>query len=387
MWAHNDSRRPRALAFEDDGEATHCAAGCCTPVDGGADSRSTRLRSVARLLAAVLALATLSGVGLSTRVAQAEDCDRFLPDFTCDDREARPEGHVAPMSMPYLFEDPYITTEINLVGIYHNFPSDSIFQGGEAGVIAIQARLALTDKLAFIATKDGYTFLRPDNGPLGVHVQDGDGFMDITVGFKYAAYEDKSQNLIVTPSFRYEIPLGNDDVFQGRGDGVAIPAVSVGWGPDAWHVIADLGAQIAADGDKDSSSIFYNFHVDHAFESDWIPGADFIVPFIELNGISYVDSGDGSTTVNLDGAGRVPLSVAQDVLYGAGITADRRGEGADVVNLGSKGMAGEDIVTMAWGIRVPFRNGISTGVSYERVLSQRQDIFEQRFTAMVSYTF
>ena len=55
--------------------------------------------------------------------------------------------------------------------------------------------------------------------------------------------------------------------------------------------------------------------------------------------------------------------------------------------LGSKGMAGEDIVTMAWGIRVPFRNGISTGVSYERVLSQRQDIFEQRFTAMVSYTF
>ena len=69
------------------------------------------------------------------------------------------------------------------------------------------------------------------------------------------------------------------------------------------------------------------------------------------------------------------------------MTADRRGEGADVANLGSSGMAGESLITMAWGVRVPFRNGLSFGFSYERALSQRQDIFEQRATWMASYDF
>lgn len=312
--------------------------------------------------------------------ARADDCDMLLPDFRCD-REARPEGHIAPMSMPYLFEDPYITTELNLVGIYHDFPSDSVFDGGEAGVIALQARLALTDRLAFIATKDGYTVLRPNNGLLG----NDKGFMDITVGLKYAAIDDRESGLIVTPSLRYEIPLGSDDILQGRGDGVFIPAVSVGFGPDDVHVIADFGAQLPVDGDHDSTSIYYNFHLDQAFETDCIPGADFIVPFIELNGMTWVDSGDGSATLDTS-LGRLSLRAAQDALHPS-VTADRRGEGADVANLGSSGMAGESLITMAWGVRVPFRNGLSVGFSYERALSQRQDIFEQRATWMATYTF
>ena len=319
--------------------------------------------------------------------ASGDRCDGFFPDFTCDQREARPAGHVAPMSMPYLFEDPYINTELNLVGIYHNFSSDSIFDGGEAGVIALQARLAITDRLAFIATKDGYMFMRNDNTLL----DNEEGFMDISAGLKYAVIDDREAGLIVSPSLRYEVPLGNDGVFQGTGKGVIIPAISVGYGPNLIHLIAGLGAQLAVDGDKDTSSLFYNLHVDQAFPMDFISGADFIVPFIELNGITYLDSGDGKSTIETD-AGRLPIGVAQGILHGAGNgftnpTADRTGEGADVANLGSSGMAGETIITMAWGIRVPFKNGISTGISYERALSQREDIFEQRFTIMVSYNF
>jgi len=284
------------------------------------------------------------------------------------------------MSMPYLFEDPYITTELNLVGIYHEMPKDSILQGGEAGVIALQARLAITDRLAFIATKDGYTFMRNDNGLL----DNEEGFMDITAGFKYAVIDDREAGLIVTPSLRYEVPLGSDGVFQGTGKGVIIPAVSVGYGPGSIHLIAGLGAQLAVDGDKDTSSLFYNIHLDQAFEVDFISGADFIVPFIELNGTTYVDSGDGKSTIETD-LGRLPIGVVQRALDG--LTANTRGEGIDVANLGSSGMAGKSIITMAWGVRIPFNNGFSTGISYERVLSQRQDIFEQRFTAMVSYNF
>jgi len=50
-------------------------------------------------------------------------------------------------------------------------------------------------------------------------------------------------------------------------------------------------------------------------------------------------------------------------------------------------MAGESVITMAWGVRIPFRSGFSTGLSYERVLSRREDIFEQRVTLMLSYGF
>ena len=348
----------------------------------GATRRIAAVRIVAVLLLGML-------MGAFPAAASDTECDGLLPDFLCDgEREARPPGHINPMSMPYLFEDPYIATDINLVGIYHNYPSDSLMDGGEAGVVAVQARLAITDRFAFIATKDGYMINRPDNGALN----NREGFMDITAGFKYAVIDDREAGLIVTPSLRYEVPLGNDQVFQGFGDGVLIPAVSMGYGPENIHLIAGLGMQIAMDDDKNSTSFFYNIHLDQAFEVDFIKGADFIVPFIELNGTSYVASGDGSNKIVLGGTAalprKVPLKAVQNLLHqGANSTADRRGEGIDVANLGSTGMSGETIITMAWGVRIPFNNGISTGMSYERVLSQRQDIFEQRWTWMVDYTF
>ncbi|HKK50019.1 MAG TPA: hypothetical protein VKA74_00465, partial [Myxococcota bacterium] len=218
-----------------------------SPVEVG---QSREDRSLCIGLIAWLGL-VLSGL-LSTAAMADERCDGFFPDFTCD-REARPAGHVAPMSMPYLFEDPYITTGLNLVGIYHNFPEDSVFDGGEVGVLALQARLAITDRLAFIATKDGFTILRSDNFAL----DNEEGFMNVSAGFKYAVIDDRERGLIVTPSFRFEIPLGNDDVLQGHGDGIFIPAVTVGWGPEDIHLIAGLGAQLPIDGDANSSLLFY----------------------------------------------------------------------------------------------------------------------------------
>lgn len=338
------------------------------------------VRGVAASLITTLLTVLFMGIGPAFATAS---CDELLPDFRCDeDREARPKGHVAPMSMPYLFEDPYITTDLVLVGIYNNFPAHSIVGGGDAGVIALQARLAITDRLAFIATKDGYTISRPDHTLL----DNEEGFMNITAGFKYAVIDDRESGLIVTPSFRYEVPLGNDGVFQGKGRGVAIPAISVGYGPENIHLIADLGAQIAADANESSSSLFYNIHLDQAFEVAYIPGADFLVPFIELNGMTWVNSGDGSNTYETD-AGRLPIKTIQNVLHGAGLTTNLRGEGNDIINLGSSGVAGNTVITMAWGFWIPFRNGFNTGFSYERALSQREDLVEQRVTLMVSYDF
>ncbi len=66
---------------------------------------------------------------LSFSISADERCSEFFPDFNCDDREARYEGFIPPTSMPYLFEDPFITTEVSVHAIWHDFPWDSVFRG------------------------------------------------------------------------------------------------------------------------------------------------------------------------------------------------------------------------------------------------------------------
>lgn len=63
--------------------------------------------------------------------------------------------------------------------------------------------------------------------------------------------------------------------------------------------------------------------------------------------------------MDLDGPERIAVRGAQDALHGGpNATADRRFELADLANLGSPGMAGEDLVTMDWGVRVRFNHGV-----------------------------
>jgi hypothetical protein len=76
-------------------------------------------------------------------------CPTWFPDFRCD-RHGRYEGFVPPMMHPYLFEDPFITTGISLWGLWHEFPDSSILEGGQLWDVALQARVAITDRIAFI---------------------------------------------------------------------------------------------------------------------------------------------------------------------------------------------------------------------------------------------
>ena len=319
-------------------------------------------------------------------VSVAEECPTWLPDFRCE-RQARFEGFVQPMSMPYLFEDPFITTGANLVGIWHDFDKTGDFDAGYAGVLALQLRVALTDKLAFIATKDGFMMFRPDTKISDVPalgqptndrqlLSDEDAFLNATVGFKYALIELPDQNFILTPAIRYEIPLGNDEVFQGHGDGLIIPSMSMAWGLDNFHVIAGVGGEAAIDRDRDSSSIFYNLHLDYAV-------AERFVPFFEVNATHWVNSGDGSLPINTNGSlgTEVTLNTAQAVLRTGAF------EGADVVNVGSRGIAGDELVTLAYGLRMPLDDHVSLGVSYEHAVTGEKNLFKQRVTAMATFEY
>jgi hypothetical protein len=84
--------------------------------------------------------------------------------------------------------------------------------------------------------------------------------------------------------------------------------------------------------------------------------------------------------VETESFGSVPLGLAQDVLFGADITDRRRFEGNDVVNLGSDGVSGNDVVTVAFGGRVPLSKHVSLGAAYEFPVTKREDLFDQRAT-------
>ena len=90
--------------------------------------------------------------------------------------EGRHWRYVAPLSNPLFNETPYITTELRPIYFHQTIPDDFLTQGGDIDVVAIQARLALTDRLGIIASKDGYADIDFDSV-----LPDEDGFANISV--------------------------------------------------------------------------------------------------------------------------------------------------------------------------------------------------------------
>jgi hypothetical protein len=300
------------------------------------------------LLAAALLAAAFA---LPAAALEGESCPTWFPDFRCD-RSGRWDGFVAPMQMPYLFEDPFITTGLQLVGIYHEYPGHSLFGGGHLGVLALQARVALTDRLAFIATKDGYVWHRPDDLP------NEDGFFDISMGLKYALFQNEEENWIVSPSFRIDIPAGQKRVYSGNGDGVGIPAVSAAWGWGDFHVLGDFGARFPFDMNAESTSLFWNLHFDYAL-------FEHFVPLFEVGGMHWTGHGTKIQAPNPPGSF----------------------EGVDVVNLGVRSVTGNGIVIVTFGARFPITKHLSFGGSYGIPATDRDDIWKQRATMSLLLEF
>ena len=55
-------------------------------------------------------------------------------------------------------------------------------------------------------------------------------------------------------------------------------------------------------------------------------------------------------------------------------------EGLDVINLGSPGVAGNDIVTSAAGVKFKPHGNTELGVAFEFPLTERRDILDNRLT-------
>ena len=145
-------------------------------------------------------------------------------------------GFHSPITNPTNFEDPRAVSDVRPIFVSHSISEDfagNVLKGGHVNVVALQLRAAVTERLAIIATKDGYVWVRPNKPVPGV-VEDSDGWANIAFGAKYDFWRDEELRALATGGLRYEAPSGNAQGLQGpvfianalgdRGNGLLNPS-------------------------------------------------------------------------------------------------------------------------------------------------------------------
>jgi len=259
--------------------------------------------------------------------------------------------YVPPVSNPMFNESPYITTELRPIWIRQGVPGTvaGLPVDGTIDVIALQARVALTERLGFIATKDGYANLDFDNT-----LTDDEGFVNIAFGFKYALIDRPEDDAILTVGLEYEAPSGNliegttgTRLQGGRSKGYLDIFVTGAKRFGKLGLQSNIGLNQALDTDVNTSLFHAGGHADVE-----IMGRFF--PFVEGNVYTVVND-----------ASRAP-AVLSTV------------EGTDLVNLGASNAG--TVGTVAGGFRYRLMEHVLLGWAYEVPVTGREDLVNWRST-------
>lgn len=254
---------------------------------------------------------------------------------------------IAPVTNPVFFETPLIQSEVRPIYALHRLDEDFLGVDADVTLFAAQLRWAINDRLAIIAVKDGYIELEPAGA-------DGSyGWADIAAGLKYALIKDDEHQFIVTPGLTFEIPSGDDEVFQGNGDGELNLFVSAMKGWDDLHVTANIGGRIPFDSDAETTSLHYSLMVDY-YTCRWF------IPFVAVNAFT-----------TLDDANVLPFD----------------SEGFDLINFGSTDAGGTTQVAVGAGFRTRLTPEIDLGFAYEWGVAPDDDIFKDRLTIDLIWRF
>lgn len=257
-----------------------------------------------------------------------------------------------PVGNPIYFETPFNNTGVRFLYLHHTFAEESQLQGGDLNVYALQARLAITERLGFIATKDGYSDLNADALPKE------NGWNNIAAGLKYAFYVDRETDFVATAGFRYEMENGDKEVLQGGVQELS-PFISVAKGWGQFHFIGNMSYRVpVSSGDDGNTILQWSTHFDYEVAPESLPG---FAPIVELHGLHYLDNGT-----------RTGLKVG----------------GLDYTNLGSTDVSGSTVVWAGIGARWKLSPHASVGAVYEHALTnQNADIFADRVTVDVELTW
>ncbi|MCG8587482.1 MAG: hypothetical protein MI757_22475 [Pirellulales bacterium] len=264
-------------------------------------------------------------------------CGRFLNLLEPSDRCF--EDFISPTSNLLFFEDPRQLTEARFVFLNHRVPDD-IFGGWELQTIGLQLRARITDRLSIIATKDGFIMQQPDS------IAD-DGWADVALGLKYSLFRDPERQRLWSVGFTYELPVGSRRALQGNGDGEFHLFLSGGRqiGCHA-HWLTGLGIRLPSNHHDRSQMVYWSNHFDYEV-------VDNIYGFFEVNWFHWTRSGDNALTNGI--------------------------AGFDLLNLGSTGVAGLDVVTLAAGATMKLRCYDELSLGYEFPVSEEEDIIRDRF--------
>ncbi len=254
---------------------------------------------------------------------------------------------ISPVANPMFAEDPVIHSELRPIFAYHRIDSGFPTGAGNAQLYALQARFAITKRLAFIATEDGYFDIHLKNGT------DLHGWMDLAAGFKYALIDDVADQFILTPGFTFIIPTGSKEVFQGRGDGEWNPFISAEKGFGKFHVQTNLGFRIPDNSDTQSTLFHFSLMADYHV-------CQWFIPFVAANGFTVVKEGN-----------YLPFT----------------SEGYDVINFGSSQAGGTTQMTVGGGFRSRLTQNVDLGMAYEVAVVDPHGLTENRFTFDVSVRF
>lgn len=257
------------------------------------------------------------------------------------------ENTISPVTNPIFFEDPVIRSEIRPIFIYHRFDDQFVTGRGRAAVGAIQLRYAITDRLAFIATSDGYMNINGTNMHAG-------GWLDLAAGFKYALINDVQNQFILTPGFTFHLPTGDHNVFHGRGSGQANPFISFAKGFGDVHVTGNVGVLIPMLRAEQNTMAHYSVMVDY-YASRWF------IPFVTAN--FWTTLNDASNIAGL------------------------RSNGYDVINFGSGNARNTTQGMLGIGFRSRIQKNVDLGFAYEMAVVKPYGLSNNRLTVDMSIRF
>src|SRR5262249_42638377 len=115
---------------------------------------------------------------------------------------------------------------------------------------------------------------------------------------------------------------------------------------DLNHFVSTLGFRLPTDPNEQNDQFYWSFHIDHRLPNRPIYG------LFELNWYHWM------TNV----AGGLPVG------------------GLDLYNLGSRNVAGTNIVTAAFGLKIKPSPCSELGIAYELPLTEQKDLMQDRIT-------
>jgi hypothetical protein len=259
--------------------------------------------------------------------------------------------YVPPLTFPYFNESAQIRSEIRPLYFYNHIPDDFVSvggfkTGGDLNVFTVQGRAAITDRWAFLVTKNGYADVKFDD-----LLPSDDGALNFAFGAKYAALSMPETDTYLTGGLKYEAPSGDIETgtieLQGGGDGFFDLFVS--FESALWHrlgVQTSSGFNMAVDPDHDATSFHASVHVDYEVVQS-------LFAVVETNVLTTIDEADRTDSSLLGSF-----------------------EGYDVLSFGATSAG--TVATIGLGARYRLGQYALFGLVYELPVTARQDIIDFR---------